>query len=131
VTTAEGALALIRAFQGYPAAFLRPETCAEATRDQTGGLAGGLVEPLYWSHCPWGLGPELRGDKMPHWAPAQAGPGSYGHSGASGCLAWAVPAPGVAWAMLGTRTADSGWLLRRAPSIGAAIVETYGDNALH
>jgi beta-lactamase class C len=127
VTTAEGALALVRAFQGAPAVFLRPDTRAEATRDQTGGLAGGFVEPLYWSPCPWGLGPDLRGDKMPHWAPAEAGPDSFGHSGASGCLAWAAPAPGVAWAMLGTRTADSGWLLRRAPAIGAAIVEVYAN----
>jgi CubicO group peptidase (beta-lactamase class C family) len=123
VTTADGALALVRAFQGYPAAFLRPETRAEATRNQTGNLAGGFVRPLYWSPCPWGLGPDLRGDKAPHWAPAEAGPDSFGHSGASGCLAWAMPATGIAWAMLGTRTADSGWLLRRAPAIGAAIVE--------
>jgi beta-lactamase class C len=128
VTTAAGALALVRAFRGYPPAFLRPETSAEATRSQTGALAGGLVEPLYWSPCPWGLGPDLRGDKTPHWAPAAAGPDSFGHSGASGCLAWAAPAPGVAWAMLGTRTADSGWLLRRAPAIGAAIVEAYDDS---
>ncbi len=122
LTNGEGALALVRAFQGHPAAFLRPETRAEATRNQTGDLAGGFVKPLYWSPCPWGLGPDLLGDKTPHWAPAQAGADSFGHSGASGCLAWAAPAAGVAWALLGARTADSGWLLRRAPAIGAAIL---------
>jgi beta-lactamase class C len=122
LTTAEGALALVRAFQGYPADFLQSKTRAEAISDQTGGLAGGFVKPLYWSPCPWGLGPDLRGHKAPHWAPAEAGPDSFGHSGASGCLAWAAPAFGVAWAMLGARTADSGWLLRRAPAIGAAII---------
>lgn len=124
LTTAEGALALVRAFQGHPADFLRPATRAEATHNQTGDLAGGFVKPLYWSPCPWGLGPDLRGDKTPHWAPPDAGPDSFGHSGASGCLAWAAPAVGVAWALLGARTADSGWLLRRAPAIGAAIVAT-------
>jgi beta-lactamase class C len=124
LTTAEGALALVRAFQGHPAAFLRPETRAEATRNQTGDLAGGFVKPLYWSPCPWGLGPDLRGAKMPHWAPHEAGAESFGHSGASGCVAWATPSAGVAWAILGARTADSGWLLRRAPAIGAAIVAT-------
>ncbi len=123
LTTAEGALALVRAFAGYPAGFLRPETRAEATRNQTGDLAGGFVKPLFWSPCPWGLGPDLRGDKSPHWAPAEAGPDSFGHSGASGCLAWAAPSAGVAWAILGARTADSGWLLRRAPAIGAAILD--------
>lgn len=124
LTTAAGALALVRAFQGYPAGFLQPRTRAEATRDQTGGLSGGFVKPLFWSPCPWGLGPDLRGHKAPHWAPAEAGADSFGHSGASGCLAWAAPAAGVAWALLGARTADSGWLLRRAPAIGAAIVAT-------
>jgi CubicO group peptidase (beta-lactamase class C family) len=123
LTTAEGALALVRAFAGHPADFLRPETRAEATRNQTGDLAGGFVKPLFWSPCPWGLGPDLRGDKTPHWAPAEAGPDSFGHSGASGCLAWAAPMADVAWALLGARTADSGWLLRRAPAIGAAIID--------
>jgi hypothetical protein len=37
-------------------------------------------------------------------------------------VAWAAPSAGVAWAILGARTADSGWLLRRAPAIGAAIL---------
>ncbi|HEU5099655.1 MAG TPA: serine hydrolase domain-containing protein [Roseiflexaceae bacterium] len=128
LTTAEGALALVRAFQGYPAGFLQPSTQAEAIRDQTGGLAGGLARPLYWTPCPWGLGPDILGHKTPHWAPAEAGPDSFGHSGASGCLAWATPADGVAWAMLGARTADSGWLLRRAPAIGAAIVTETAEN---
>ena len=122
VTTAAGALALVHAFQDSPADFLRSETRAEATHNQTGDLAGGFVKPLLWSPCPWGLGPDLRGDKMPHWAPLEAGADSFGHSGASGCVVWAAPTAGVAWAILGARTADSGWLLRRAPAIGAAII---------
>jgi beta-lactamase class C len=123
LTTAEGALRLARAFQSQPA-LLRPETCAEATRSQTRDLAGGFVAPMIWSPCPWGLGPELRGAKAPHWAPAQAGADSFGPSGASGCLAWVAPAHKVAWAILGARAADNGWLLRRAPAIGAAILES-------
>jgi beta-lactamase class C len=122
VTTAEGALALVRAFAGHPADFMRPATRAEATGNQTGELAGGFVKPLFWSPCPWGLGPDVLGHKTPHWAPAEAGPDSFGHSGASGSLAWYAPSADVAWALLGARTADSGWLLRRAPAIGAAIV---------
>jgi CubicO group peptidase (beta-lactamase class C family) len=122
VTTVDGALGLVRAFQGVPRSFLRAETRAEATRSQTGGLDGGFIEPLVWSPCPWGLGPELHGHKMPHWAPDTAGADSFGHSGASGALAWAAPAANLAWAILGTRTADNGWLLRRGPLIGAAIL---------
>jgi beta-lactamase class C len=130
VTSAAGALALVRAFGGTPADFLRPDTRAEATRNQTGDLAGGFVAPLFWSPCPWGLGPDLRGAKMPHWAPLEAGAESFGHSGASGCVAWAAPDAGIAWAILGARTADSGWLLRRAPAIGAAILAASADGGL-
>ena len=75
VTTAGGALALVRAFQGRPSGFLKPETVAEATRNQAGDLAGGLFGPLHWTPCPWGLGPELHGEKAPHWAPRAASPG--------------------------------------------------------
>jgi CubicO group peptidase (beta-lactamase class C family) len=122
VTTVDGALSLVRAFGSSGQGFLSPELRSEAVSSHTGELNGGFIAPLLWSPCPWGLGPEVRGRKSPHWAPAEAGPDSFGHSGASGALAWAAPAHSVAWAILGTRTADNGWLLRRAPAIGAAIL---------
>jgi CubicO group peptidase (beta-lactamase class C family) len=122
VSTLDGALGILRAFQGRPADFLLPATRAAAIRSHTGGLGGGFVPPLIWSPCPWGLGPDIRGEKEPHWAPAAAGPDSFGHSGASGALAWAAPTAGVAWVILGARTADNGWLLRRGPAIGAAVL---------
>lgn len=121
VTTAAGALALVQAFAGQPDGFIQKATRVEATRNATADLAGGFVPPLYWRPCPWGLGPDLRGHKSPHWTPAVASPASFGHSGASGCLAWADPAADLAWVILGTRTADSGWLLRRGPAIGEAV----------
>ena len=121
VTTAGGALALVLAFLGLPEDFLKPETRALATRSHTGELGGGFQPPLFWERCPWGLGPDIRGEKQPHWVPASL-PGSFGHSGASGCLAWADPSTGVAWAMLATRTADSGWLVRRGPALSEAII---------
>lgn len=120
-TTAEGALKIVQAFAGRPEDFLQPETRALAVADHTHGLAGGFITPLWWDPCPWGLGPDLRGTKKPHWVPASASPQSFGHSGASGCLAWADPSKELEWVILGTRTADSGWLLRRGPAIGDAI----------
>ncbi|HWQ11445.1 MAG TPA: serine hydrolase domain-containing protein [Roseiflexaceae bacterium] len=122
VTTAAGVLALLSAFLGAPAGFLTPPLRAAAIADQTGGLGGGFIPPLAWSPCPWGLGPEVRGHKTPHWVPPEAGPASFGHSGASGSLAWADPASGLAWVILGARTADNGWLLRRSGSISATIL---------
>lgn len=125
-STVEGALRILLAFQGRPASFLSPELRAEALQNQTGMLNGGFVKPLMWSPCPWGLGADLRGTKEPHWVPAEAGPSSFGHSGASGALAWAVPELDLAWVILGTRAADSGWLVRRGPGIGRAILQAYG-----
>lgn len=122
VTSAAGALAIVRAFLGEPAGFLSPALRQAATADQTGGLSGGFIAPLRWSPCPWGLGPEVRGAKRPHWVPESAGPESFGHSGASGALAWAAPSSGIAWCILGARSADSGWLLRRSGAISEAIL---------
>ena len=122
VSTVDGALVLVRAFRGLPSEFLRPETRDEATRNQVGELGGGQIPPLIWPHCPWGLGPELRDEKRPHWAPQEASQQSFGHAGASGCVAWADPEADVAWALLGTRTADGGWLVRAGPRLGAAIL---------
>ncbi len=122
LTTAAGALALVRAFQGQPLGLLTLETLAAATRNQTDDLGGGMAPPLIWPRCPWGLGPELRDEKTPHWTPPAAGPSSFGHAGMSGCVAWATPDSDVAWAILGTRTADGGWLVRRGPALGAAIL---------
>jgi len=122
LTTADGALALLQAFQGVPVGFLRLETLAEATRDQTDALSGGYTPPLIWPRCPWGLGPELRDAKRPHWAPEAAAPDSFGHAGASGAVVWADPPSDAAWVILGARTAENGWLVRGAPAIGAAII---------
>jgi beta-lactamase class C len=129
VTTAAGALELVRAFaRTVPCrpAFLPPALAAEATRDQTGGLPGGFGD-LYmdWDRCPWGLGVELRGDKTPHQSPPAASPASFGHLGASGCLAWADPARAVAWAaVLGPRSLRS-WETHWA-EIGNAILGAAG-----
>jgi beta-lactamase class C len=87
VTTVDGALGIVRAYQGIPTGFLSPATRAEATRSHTGDLGGGFVAPLIWSPCPWGLGPEMRGQKAAHRArwpgPSRrmASPGpSWGHA---------------------------------------------------
>ncbi len=112
ITTAAGALALIRAFAGAPDDFLRPETRAAATRDQSGGVAGGLgalAEPPESSSHPWGLGPELHHGAQPLFAPSEASPESFGHGGSSGCVTWADPSAGVAWSILGTRHIANWW----------------------
>jgi CubicO group peptidase (beta-lactamase class C family) len=125
ITTAGGALALMRAFLGIPAGFLGPQLLAEATRNQVGDLDCSLFGLIPWQHCHWGLGPEIRNGKTPHWTPVEASATSFGHAGQSGCVVWAEPSMAVTWAIMGTRTADNGWLLKQAPRIGAAILKAF------
>jgi CubicO group peptidase (beta-lactamase class C family) len=125
VTTAAGALALVRAFAGVPDGFLRPETRAAATRDQSGGVAGGFEsvhEPPAFPTLAWGLGPGLHERMQPLFAPAQASLASFGHDGSSGCVTWADPSAGVAWSILGTRHMANWWGDPVLGEIGAAIL---------
>lgn len=121
VGTAADALALVRAFR--PGVLLRPETCAAATHDQTGGLAA--TEPLPWPRAPWGLGPGLKHDLPPFmFVPPAAGPAAYGHGGAAGGLAWADPDVDIAAAILSTRAGGS-WCSDTMAAISAAILRTW------
>lgn len=121
LTTAAGALALARSFAGTTGSLVAQALLAEATRDQTGGVGGGMIGFLEWERAPWGLGAELRGGKDPHWTPGTAAPGSFGHAGSSGCVAWVDPDAGVAWAVLGTRPIHN-WIGGLA-AIGAAVLD--------
>jgi CubicO group peptidase (beta-lactamase class C family) len=122
VATMDAALALVRAFAGLPDGFLRAQTRAEATRDQVGEVGGGFWPPLIWPRCPWGLGVELRGDKRPHWTPTTQSAGSFGHAGASGCVAWVDKAAGVSWAVHGLCSIETGWALDGLPRVGEAVL---------
>ena len=125
VTTVGGALSLVRAFRPGSGAGISDSTLADAVSNQSGELSGGFLPPLVWPNCWWGLGPDLHAQKRPHWVPSAASPWTYGHSGASGALAYLDPTNDIAWAIAGTRTADNGWLVRGGPRIGQAILESF------
>ncbi len=119
-TNAVGALALIDAFLPH-SSFLSPSTIQLATTNSTANLSGGFMHPLLWQPCPWGLGPELRGSKQPHWLAPCWPAHSFGHSGASGMLVWADAENMFRIVILGTRVADGGWLLRHAPRMSELL----------
>lgn len=120
-TDAAGALALVAAFLPH-SDFLTPALREVAVRDHTQGRSGGFMPPLWWHPSPWGLGPELRGVKAPHWVSPQFAPTSFGHSGASGVFVWADESSMVRIVMLGARAADSGWMLRHGPQITSLVI---------
>lgn len=129
VTTPGGALKLARAYAGIPRGFLSDALRHEAVQNQTDNLPGGYGGHFDYSHCTWGLGADIKGDKKPHWTPPNASAQTFGHAGASGCVVWHDPAAKVSWGIFGTRTADNAWLVRAAPKIGAAILN--GMNNIH
>lgn len=129
LTTADGALKLVKAFAGEPPEFLSTTLRSEATQNQTDDLPGGYGGRFDYPRAPWGLGVDLRGDKKPHWTPSIASPHTFGHAGASGCVVWHDPEARVSWAVLGTRTADNAWLVRGAPKIAEAILEKNEQKA--
>lgn len=139
-TDVRGLLALVRAY-GDASPLLSPETAKVARTDQTGGVGGGFAtteaflghlpsRSIVWSRAPWGLAVELQGGKEPHWAPA-ALPKSFGQIGSSGCLAWCDPESRVAWALFGTRTTESGWLLRHGAKIAQSAIAAASTGPGH
>lgn len=87
---------------------LSPTLLARATMDayvapQFPDLAGVLPGWGPQDPCPWGLGPELRGEKTPHWSGNSAPAGTFGHFGGSGTFLWVDPVARLACVVLTDR----------------------------
>jgi CubicO group peptidase (beta-lactamase class C family) len=82
---------------------LAPETMQAYVAPQFPELAGVLPGWGRQDPCPWGLGPELRGTKVPHWSGSTAPPGTYGHFGGSGTFLWVDPERRIACIVLTDR----------------------------
>lgn len=70
---------------------------------------------------PWGLGPEIRGHKRPHWTGAGNSPATYGHFGQSGTFVWIDPDAAVAAIVLTDHPFDD-WALERWPAFADAVL---------
>ncbi len=103
---------------------LHPDTVAEALAPQWPDLPG--VVPGWGSYdpCPWGLGPELRGDKAPHWTGSTASPATFGHFGGSGTLLWVDPVARVRCIALTDRPFDD-WAVAAWPPFSDAVRAAY------
>ncbi|MEY3019625.1 MAG: hypothetical protein RLZZ272_609 [Actinomycetota bacterium] len=70
----------------------------------------------------WGLGPELRGTKDPHWSSSRLSPSTVGHFGRSGATLWADPTRGVGLVTSSGR--DFGdWALTAWPLLDDAVLD--------
>ncbi|WP_018180157.1 serine hydrolase domain-containing protein [Jongsikchunia kroppenstedtii] len=70
---------------------ISPELHAQQTSVQFPGIDGFV--PGYGRQRPndWGLGPELRDSKRPHWTGASNSPQTFGHFGQAGTFLWVDP----------------------------------------
>jgi len=67
------------------------ETLHLATTIQLPELSGVLPGFGRQSPNPWGLGPEIRGSKSPHWTSPLNSQSAFGHFGSSGTMLWIDP----------------------------------------
>lgn len=82
---------------------LHPDTVAEALRPHFPEVRG--VVPGYGMQkpCLWGLGPEIKGEKSPHWTGENMPADTAGHFGMSGTYLWLHQPSGRAMVMLSDR----------------------------
>jgi CubicO group peptidase (beta-lactamase class C family) len=101
-------------------------TLRAATTVAFPGLAG--VLPGYGRHDPndWGLGPEIRGDKRPHWTGRANSPATFGHFGRSGSFLWVDPVAGVACVEL-AGTAWGPWAQEAWPRLADDVLAVYTE----
>jgi CubicO group peptidase (beta-lactamase class C family) len=102
-----------------------PTTLAEAVSDAFPGLAGVVPGFGRFDPCDWGLGPEIKGAKAPHWTGARNSPATFGHFGQAGGFLWVDPDAGVACAALSDR--DFGpWAAAVWPALSDAVLDRWG-----
>lgn len=109
---------------------LAPTLVAPATARRMAAVAfPGLdgVLPGYGTMRPndWGLGPEVRGAKAPHWTPPAASGRTFGHFGRAGGFCWVDPDAEVACASLSDR-AFGPWAQAAWPALGSAVLSVHG-----
>jgi CubicO group peptidase (beta-lactamase class C family) len=108
-----------------PRHFAAPEVAVAATTTFP-GLAG--VLPGFGRQDPndWGLGPEVRGLKDPHWTSHLNSPATFGHFGQAGAFLWVDPVRDLA-AVAVTDTPFGPWAARAWPRFSTRVVAGAGS----
>jgi CubicO group peptidase (beta-lactamase class C family) len=102
-----------------------PDTHHRAVSVQFEGLDGVLPGFGRYAPCDWGLGPEIRGEKWPHWTGTANAPSTFGHFGRSGSFLWVDPVAGVMCAGLSSRPFGP-WAARAWPALADAVLAEAG-----
>lgn len=100
---------------------LSQTTLLDATTPHFAELEGIVPGVGRFSPCWWGLGPELKGHKHPHWLGERNSASTFGHFGGAGTFAWVDPVADVGCVMLSDLGFDE-WGLTYWPTFNDAIV---------
>lgn len=117
-STVEDLVAFVR---GLPQ-LLDSSTISAMTTPYLRELPG--VLPGYGRQAPntWGLGPEIRSAKAPHWTGSKNSPRTWGHFGQAGTFVWVDPDAGVAAIVLTNRTFGE-WAIPLWPVFSNAVLD--------
>ncbi len=99
------------------------DTLAEAVTVQFPGLNGVLPGVGRFDPNDWGLGPELKDGKRPHWSGTRTSPATFGHFGGGGGFLWVDPVAGIALCAL-TDLEFGDWALDAWPRLSDAVLAT-------
>jgi len=98
-----------------------PVTLELMTTVAFAGLDGVLPGFGVQRPCDWGLGPEVRGRKRPHWTGDGNDPTTFGHFGQAGGFVWVDPAAGVALGALSDQPFGT-WAAAAWPALSDAVL---------
>jgi CubicO group peptidase (beta-lactamase class C family) len=98
-----------------------PETLAEMTEAQFPGLGGVLPGVGRFEPNDWGLGPELKDGKAPHWTGEANSARTFGHFGGAGTFLWVDPDAKLACACLTDREFGD-WALADWPRLSDDVL---------
>ncbi len=104
------------------------ETLAEAVTVQFPGLNGVVPGVGRFDPNDWGLGPELKDGKRPHWTGAEASAATFGHFGGGGGFLWVDPEAGIALCAL-TDLEFGDWALEAWPRLSDAVIRAVSGQA--
>ncbi len=100
---------------------LEAATVVQATAVAFPGLVGVLPGVGRFDPCDWGLGPELRDGKAPHWTGTTNSPATFGHFGGSGTFLWIDPVARLGLAVLTDREFGP-WALDAWPRLSDEVL---------
>jgi len=113
-------------FIGGLSSLLDPSTIDAMTSAHLPELIGVLPGYGRQTPNPWGLGPEIRGTKQPHWTGDRNSPETWGHFGQAGTFLWHDPTTRISCVLLTDLPFDD-WAKQRWPAFNDDVITELLD----